>query len=87
MTRERLQKVLAAAGLGSRRACEDLILAGRVSVDGAPATKLGTTVDPDSQEVVVDGQKLKLPGKVYVLVNKPVGHICSNRHDRLYKSN
>jgi len=82
MTRARLQKVLAAAGLGSRRACEELILSGRISVDGNPATKLGTTVDPDMQEVAIDGRKLKLPGKVYVLVNKPVGHVCSNKRDR-----
>ena len=66
MTRERLQKVLAAAGLDSRRACEDLILAGRVSVDGAPATKLGTTVDPDAQDFV----RLVVSGAVEAPIDK-----------------
>ena len=82
MATERLQKFLAAAGHGSRRACEELILAGRVTVDGVRVTKLGTTVDPDIQTVALDDCKLKLPKKVYVLLNKPVGTICSNKREK-----
>ncbi len=82
MTRMRLQKFLALVGLGSRRACETLIAEGRISVDGTPVTKLGTTIDPDLQKVAQDGVPLKMPKKVYLLVNKPVGYICSSRRDR-----
>jgi 23S rRNA pseudouridine2605 synthase len=68
---ERLQKVLARAGLGSRRACEDLIAGGRVSVDGATA-ELGMRVDPDSARITVDGSPvITNPDLVYYLLNKP----------------
>jgi len=82
MTRVRLQKILAASGLGSRRACEELILTGRVSVDGIPVTAMGTTVDPDIQKITFDGNRISLPKKHYFLVNKPVGYVCSSRTDR-----
>ena len=55
---ERLQKVLAAAGLGSRRQCEELITTGRVEIDRKVITELGTRVDAASQEIRVDGQTL-----------------------------
>ncbi len=82
MVKMRLQKFLAAVGLGSRRACEELILEGRVSIDGITTTKLGTSIDPDIQKVTLDGNRLKTPKKVYYLVNKPVGFICSNKRDK-----
>jgi len=76
---ERLQKVMAHAGVGSRRQCEDLILAGRVTVDGRPVRELGTRVDPDHQKVCVDGQPVKGERHVYWVVNKPRGYLCTNR--------
>lgn len=82
MVKMRLQKFLATAGIGSRRACEELITEGRVSVDGISTTTLGTSIDPDLQKVALDGNRVKIPKKVYYLVNKPVGYICSNRRDK-----
>jgi 23S rRNA pseudouridine2605 synthase len=76
---ERLNKVLAHAGLGSRRYCERLINAGRVSVDGRVVHELGTRVDPTKQKVAVDGQPIRLERHVYWLVNKPRGYLCTNR--------
>ncbi len=77
---ERLQKVLAASGVASRRECESLILAGRVEVDGTPVTQLGARVDPSRQQVRVDGVPLGRPRHVYYLVNKPPG-VVSTTHD------
>lgn len=82
MAQTRLQKILSAAGLGSRRACEELILSGRVTVDGVPVTKLGAQADPDLQEIAFDGKPLKLQKKYYFLLNKPVGYLCTNRADK-----
>jgi 23S rRNA pseudouridine2605 synthase len=76
---ERLNKYLAHAGVGSRRHCEELILRGRISVDGKVVRELGTKVEP-SQEVAVDGQLLHQEKPVYYLVNKPRGYLCTN-HD------
>ncbi|HEV7861504.1 MAG TPA: pseudouridine synthase [Acidimicrobiia bacterium] len=68
---ERLQKVLARAGFGSRRACEELIGDGRVEVNGEVAV-LGRRVDPDHDRVTLDGVTIPLrPGLVYYLLNKP----------------
>ncbi len=68
---ERLQKILAKAGLGSRRACEDLISAGRVTVNGEPA-ELGMKADAKRDRIIVDGQTLSLPEEfIYLAVNKP----------------
>ncbi|QGJ69304.1 Ribosomal large subunit pseudouridine synthase B [Planctomycetales bacterium 10988] len=76
---ERLQKILATAGYGSRRSCEEFILEGRVLVDGVPADKLGVRVKPEEQEIRVDGELIRLPKKVYYLVNKPSGVVSTNR--------
>lgn len=74
---ERLQKVLARAGIGSRRTCEALISEGRVLVNGEPAV-LGRRVDPSSDEVVVDGTTISVdPRSVYRLLNKPAGVVTT----------
>jgi len=76
-TAERLQKVLAAAGVGSRRACEDLIFRRRVTVNGKVA-KLGDKVDPTKAEILVDGQRVITDTKlVYLALNKPRGVVSS----------
>jgi 23S rRNA pseudouridine2605 synthase len=74
---ERLQKVLAQAGLGSRRACEELIAAGRVRVNGEVAT-LGTRVDPEVDAIEVDGARIGVrQGLVHYLLNKPAGVVTT----------
>lgn len=73
----RLQKVLARAGFGSRRTCDDLIAAGRVRVDGAVAV-LGRRVDAETALILVDGAPVGVrPGLVYYLLNKPVGVVTT----------
>jgi 23S rRNA pseudouridine2605 synthase len=76
---ERLNKLLAHAGVGSRRHCEDLIAGGRVSVDGKVVRELGTKVEP-GQRITVDGEPVRAERHVYWLVNKPRGYLCTN-HD------
>ena len=78
VTRERLQKVLASAGLASRRHCEEYIVDGRVTVDGKVVTTLGIKVDPETQRVCVDGERVKVERRQYFLVNKPPGVISTN---------
>jgi|GEM_PF-182678 len=73
----RLQKVMAAAGVGSRRHCEELITSGRVDVDGKTVTALGTKVSSD-QQVRVDGVPLAKAQHVYYLVYKPTGVVSTN---------
>lgn len=77
---ERLNKYLAHAGIGSRRHCDDLILHGRVSINGSPVRELGTRVDPAHSKVSVDGKPIETETLVYWLVNKPRGYLCTN-HD------
>lgn len=69
---------MASAGIGSRRKCEELIAAGRVEVDGQVVTELGTRIDPDAQEVRVDGATLKPARLVYYIVNKPPGVVSTS---------
>jgi 23S rRNA pseudouridine2605 synthase len=73
-----LQKILASAGLGSRRKCEELILSGRVEVDRRVVSQLGAKADCRHQEVRVDGVPLPRPRRVYFLVNKPAGVVSTN---------
>lgn len=86
MGKVRLQKVMAAAGVASRRACEQMILDGRVSVNGQVVKKLPVLITPGQDKIVVDGQKIRATGQsarprklVYYLLNKPKGVICTNR--------
>ncbi|MCS6975505.1 MAG: rRNA pseudouridine synthase [Gemmatales bacterium] len=76
-TTERLNKVLAAAGLGSRRHCEELITSGRVTVDGQVIRELGYKVSP-GQQVAVDGKQIQRERLVYWLVNKPRGYLSTH---------
>lgn len=74
MAEERLQKVMAAAGVGSRRACEELIVAGKVRVNGRVVSELGTKVDPEQVQITVDGKPVHLPSRhLYLKVHKPRG--------------
>jgi 23S rRNA pseudouridine2605 synthase len=75
---ERLNKILAHAGVGSRRHVEELITAGRISVDGDVIRELGTKVDPATQRVAVDGNPVAVERPVYWVVNKPRGYLCTN---------
>jgi 23S rRNA pseudouridine2605 synthase len=81
----RLQKALASAGVGSRRACEQLIAEGRVSVDGRGVAELGTRIDPETSVVRVDGKRINLRSdQVYLALNKPRGMLTamSDPHGR-----
>jgi 23S rRNA pseudouridine2605 synthase len=74
----RLQKFLARAGVASRRGSEDLMTAGRVTVNGVVSRELGTKVDPRCDEVAVDGRPVSLAdGKVYLVLNKPAGYLTT----------
>lgn len=75
---ERLQKVLAAAGYGSRRACEQLILDGRVQVNGQTPRELPVLVDPASDRIVVDKRPIRRERTIYLLLHKPKGVLCTH---------
>ena len=75
----RLQKFLAESGVASRRASEQIILAGRVRVNGEIVNELGTKVHPGRDQVQVDGAKVKPRRKIYVALHKPRGYICTRR--------
>ncbi|MBR6342568.1 MAG: rRNA pseudouridine synthase, partial [Selenomonadaceae bacterium] len=80
---ERLQKIISGAGIASRRAAEQMILAGRVSVDGRVVTELGTKWDAALHEIVVDGRPIgRQERRVYFLLNKPKGCLSSAKDDR-----
>jgi pseudouridine synthase len=75
---ERLQKILSAAGVASRRLAEELIVQGRVSVNGTVVTELGTKADPAADEIRVDGRRVQGPQRLrYILLNKPRGYVTT----------
>jgi 23S rRNA pseudouridine2605 synthase len=77
---ERLQKFLARAGVASRRAAEEIIQAGRVAVNGQVVTAMGVKVDPDRDEVKVDGRAVKVQDAlVTLMLHKPSGYVCTTR--------
>lgn len=78
----RIQKLLASAGVDSRRHCEEYILTGRVTVDGQTVREVGAKVDPDRQDVRLDGERVRTERKVYYVLNKPPGFLCTNRDPR-----
>ncbi|MFJ6679712.1 pseudouridine synthase [Microbacterium sp. NPDC091382] len=81
--RIRLQKVLANAGVASRRVCEQYIVEGRVRVNGVVVTELGSRIDPETDRVNVDGTAIQLDtSKRYVVLNKPTGVVSSMKDDQ-----
>lgn len=74
----RLQKYLAEAGVASRRKAEELILQGKISVNGKIITELGTKIIPDIDKVIYEGKEIKVQEEyVYILLNKPIGYVTS----------
>lgn len=81
MAEERLQKILAQAGVASRRKAEELILQGRVTVNGQTVTRLGTKADPEKDDIRVDGKRIRLPSrKIYIAFYKPK-RVLTTTHD------
>jgi 23S rRNA pseudouridine2605 synthase len=79
----RLQKALASSGIGSRRACEELIAAGRVAVNGHVVREMGTRIDPAADTVTVDGVPVPVvPDLVYLALNKPRGVLSTMADDQ-----
>ncbi len=78
MVTERLQKILAGAGIASRRRCEELILEGVIRVNGQVVDTLPAFADAEKDKIMVDGRALRAERKVYYLLNKPKGVICTN---------
>ncbi len=76
--RQRLQKILASAGIDSRRKCEELILEGAVTVNGTMINELPAFADADVDDIRVNGERIRQAEKVYYLLNKPKGVICTN---------
>jgi pseudouridine synthase len=77
---DRLQKILSAAGVASRRAAETLIVNGRVSVNGVTILELGTRADPARDDIRVDGQRVRMAGRHrYILLNKPRGYMTTRK--------
>ena len=75
---ERLQKLLAAAGIASRRKAEELICDGHVTVNGKVVTELGTKADLGKDRIAVDGKPIeRKERKIYVLMHKPKGYVCT----------
>ena len=79
----RLNKFLSGAGVASRRKCEEIILAGRVTINGKVVTNLATDVNEKKDVVCLDGGELKLPSEfVYLKLNKPKGYACTASDER-----
>jgi 23S rRNA pseudouridine2605 synthase len=77
---DRLQKVMAQAGVASRRACEELIASGRVRVNGQVVSEQGCKVDPNTDSIEVDGKALRLhPPAEYIMLYKPAGYVTTSR--------
>jgi 23S rRNA pseudouridine2605 synthase len=75
---DRLQKILSQAGIASRRAAEKLIAEGRVSVNGTTVREMGTKADPSTDDIRVDGRRIKGPERLrYILLNKPAGYVTT----------
>ncbi len=79
---ERLQKILAAAGIASRRACEAIILDGRVQVNGRTVSELGAKADPRRDEITVDLVPIQREAPIYILMNKPKGYVTTVKDDQ-----
>lgn len=79
---ERLQKILAAAGIASRRACEAIILDGRVQVNGKTVSELGAKADPRRDQITVDLMPIHREAPVYILMNKPKGYVTTVKDDQ-----
>ena len=76
----RLQKIISQAGIASRRKAEELILSGRVSINGVTVIELGTKADPQKDRIEVDGQRIEpQQPRIAILLNKPDGYITSTR--------
>lgn len=80
--KERLHKILAHAGFGSRRKCEERILAGDVRIDGKVVTELGIQLDPSEHDVRCGGKPVKSEPRVVLLLNKPRGYVCTTSDER-----
>jgi 23S rRNA pseudouridine2605 synthase len=78
MAQQRLQKILAAAGIDSRRNCEDLIVEGQVRVNNRVVDALPAFADPLKDVITVSGRRIQAEQKRYFLLNKPIGVICTN---------
>src|SRR5713226_1828940 len=74
---DRLQKILSQAGIASRRASEQLMLDGRVTVNGVTVREMGTKADAAHDDIRVDGRRIKLPERRYLLLNKPRGYVTT----------
>ena len=79
---ERLQKILAAAGIDSRRACEQIILDGRVQVNGVTVAELGACANPKRDQITVDLIPIEREAPVYILMNKPKGYVTTVKDDQ-----
>jgi len=86
MPQERIQKILARSGLGSRRSCEEYIKAGRVTVNGMPV-ELGEKADPEKDEIRLDGELIRSQEPmVYIVLNKPLGVLSSRKSQGGYQT-